>query len=63
MTSSRRQMFDVSHLDIKCGDCGKQIQELPLQTSMDRPIYCRDCDANNRAAGPRSGSGFRGSRF
>ena len=63
MTSIRRQISDVSHLNIKCGDCGKQIQESPSQPSMDRPLYCRDCDANNRTAGPRSGSGFRGSRF
>ena len=55
MTSMRRQMFDVSHLNIRCGDCGKQIQELPFQPSMDRCIYCYDCVANHRLPGPPGG--------
>lgn len=63
MTSINRQMVDVSKLNLKCDDCGKEIQELPSGTSTDRPLYCCDCVAHHRIAGPPGGSGFRGSRF
>ena len=64
MTSASmwRQMFDVRHLHLKCCHCGKEIQELPFQPSMDRPIYCHGCVSSYLRAGLRSGSGFQTSR-
>jgi CxxC-x17-CxxC domain-containing protein len=47
VTFMKRQMVYVSTLKLKCDDCGKEIQELPSQASMDRPIYCSDCAPNH----------------
>lgn len=63
MTFMKLQTVSVSALKLRCDDCGKEIQELPSQTSMDRPIYCSDCASHHRIAGLPGGSGFRGSRF
>ncbi|MBU2545132.1 hypothetical protein KKC65_01595 [Patescibacteria group bacterium] len=27
----------------KCGECGKEITELPFEPSGDKPIHCKDC--------------------
>ncbi len=37
-----RQLYDV-----KCAKCGKQTQ-VPFKPSGDRPVYCRDCYAQQR---------------
>ncbi len=34
-----------------CGDCGKEAQ-LPFKPRGDRPVYCGDCFAKRRTAGP-----------
>jgi len=50
-----RQLVDVSAMNLKCGDCGAPITELPFEPKADRPVYCRDCNRNRRASfGPRS---------
>jgi CxxC-x17-CxxC domain-containing protein len=51
-------MFDVSHLNLKCSDCGKDIKELPFQPTAGRSVYCRDCAPKHKK--PGSGGGFRG---
>ncbi|MBI1742958.1 hypothetical protein HYR54_07805 [Candidatus Acetothermia bacterium] len=63
MTSMWRQMFDVSHLNLKCAHCRKEIKALPFQPSADRPIYCDDCVSNYLTVSIRGGSGFREYRF
>lgn len=63
MSFQRRQMHDVSHLNLKCADCSKEIKELPFMPSMDRPVYCRDCAPKHKKSGPGGGGGFRGSRY
>jgi len=40
-----RQLYDV-----KCAKCGKQTQ-VPFKPSGDRPVYCRDCYAEQRKGG------------
>jgi CxxC-x17-CxxC domain-containing protein len=37
-----RQLYDV-----KCAKCGKDAQ-VPFKPSGDRPVYCRDCYAQQR---------------
>jgi CxxC-x17-CxxC domain-containing protein len=60
MAYGERRMVDVRHLDLKCADCGKEIDELPFEPSSDRPVYCEDCIRKRRP--PRSGGGGRGGR-
>jgi CxxC-x17-CxxC domain-containing protein len=33
--------------DVICAECGRPTQ-VPFQPKNDRPVYCRDCFANNR---------------
>jgi CxxC-x17-CxxC domain-containing protein len=51
-------MFDVSHLNLKCSDCGKDIKELPFQPTSGRSVYCRECAPKHKKSGS---GGFRGS--
>ncbi len=44
----RAQMFDVTDMNLKCAQCGADITELPFKPSLDRPVYCRDCNKNRR---------------
>jgi CxxC-x17-CxxC domain-containing protein len=53
-------MVDVRHLNLKCADCGKEIDELPFEPTSDRPVYCGDCNRKRRP--PRSGGGGRGGK-
>lgn len=55
MGFERRGMVDVRHLNLKCADCGKEIDELPFEPSSDRPVYCGDCNRKRRP--PRTGGG------
>lgn len=54
----QRKMFDVSHLNIKCKECGAEIKELPFMPREDRldDIYCRECNFKRRKS-------FRRNRF
>lgn len=51
----RRQMLDVSNLNLKCAECGTAITELPFQPAMNpdgtpaRPVYCREHHRARRA--------------
>lgn len=58
MGFGERRMVDVRHLDLKCADCGKAIEELPFEPTSDRPVYCGDCNRKRRP--PRSGGGGGG---
>ncbi|MBN1858145.1 hypothetical protein JW848_02955 [Candidatus Bipolaricaulota bacterium] len=58
MGFGERRMVDVRHLDLKCADCGKAIEELPFEPVSDRPVYCSDCNRKRRP--PRSGGGGGG---
>ncbi len=60
MGFGERRMVDVRHLDLKCADCGKAIDELPFEPMSDRPVYCGDCNRKRRP--PRSGGGMGGGR-
>ncbi len=40
-----------------CGECGKEITELPFMPSGDRPVTCRDCHAKARASRGFGGGG------
>ncbi len=51
-----RQMFDVTEMHLKCADCGMDITELPFKPSLDRPVYCRDCNRKRKGSFRR---GFR----
>jgi len=44
-------MYDVSAMGLKCADCTAAINELPFEPKADRPVFCRDCNRNHRAAG------------
>lgn len=60
MAFGERRMVDVRHLDLKCADCGKAIDELPFEPTSDRPVYCGDCNRKRRP--PRSSGGGRGGK-
>jgi len=55
MAYGERKMVDVRHLNLKCAECGKEIEELPFEPVSDRPVYCSDCNRKRRP--PRSGGG------
>ena len=46
-SSGPRQMYPAT-----CSNCGKQT-EVPFQPRNDKPVYCRECFAERRAAAPR----------
>jgi len=63
MAFGERRMVDVRHLNLKCADCGKAIEELPFEPSSDRPVYCSDCNRKRRpprTGGAGGGGGSRG---
>ncbi|MDD4903610.1 MAG: hypothetical protein PHX77_03835 [Candidatus Bipolaricaulis sp.] len=66
MGFGERRMVDVRHLDLKCADCGKAIDELPFEPASDRPVYCGDCNRKRRPprrdGGGGGGGGNRGGR-
>jgi CxxC-x17-CxxC domain-containing protein len=45
--SAPRQMYTAV-----CSNCGKET-EVPFQPRLDRPVYCRECFQERRAATPR----------
>lgn len=55
----RRQLFDVTNLNLKCADCGTAITELPFQPAMNpdgtpaRPVYCREHNRQRRMGAER----------
>ena len=51
-SSGPRQLFPAV-----CSNCGKDT-EVPFQPSGDKPVYCRECFAERRAAAPRYGSRY-----
>jgi len=48
MPYQKRRMYDVSHLNLTCADCGAEIKELPFEPKDDRPVYCRECARKRR---------------
>ncbi len=44
-----RQMYSAV-----CAKCGKET-EVPFQPSTDKPVYCRECFAEQRQSSPRGG--------
>lgn len=46
-SSAPRQMYPAV-----CSNCGKQT-EVPFMPRTDKPVYCRECFAERRAAAPR----------
>lgn len=48
-SSGPRQLFPAV-----CSACGKDT-EVPFQPSSDKPVYCRECFQERRAAAPRTG--------
>jgi len=60
MAFQQRRMYDVSHLNLKCADCGQAISELPFQPTPGRDVYCRGCAPKHRKSGPRGGGPRRG---
>ncbi len=49
-SSGPRQMYPAV-----CSSCGKET-EVPFQPRTDKPVYCRECFQEKRAATPRYGS-------
>jgi len=49
----QRKMHDVSHMGLRCADCGDAIDTLPFEPSDDRPVYCRDCAQKRRKDKPQ----------
>ncbi len=62
MSFGERRMVDVRHLDLKCADCGKAVEELPFEPTSDRPVYCADCNRKRRPPRSGGGGGSRGGR-
>ena len=49
-------MHDVKAFNLKCGTCGKDIEELPfLPLTSSRPVFCRECN-QKRPAGKKKGN-------
>jgi CxxC-x17-CxxC domain-containing protein len=42
------KMYDVSHLGLKCAECGADIAQLPFEPSGDKPVYCRECNRKRK---------------
>jgi CxxC-x17-CxxC domain-containing protein len=61
MGFGERRMVDVRHLNLKCADCGKAIDELPFEPTSDRPVYCGDCNRKRRPPRRDGGGGGGGS--
>ena len=61
MGFGERRMVDVRHLNLKCADCGKAIDELPFEPASDRPVYCGDCNRKRRPPRRDGGGGGGGS--
>ena len=40
-----------------CSQCGKET-EVPFQPRLDKPVYCRECFQDRRAAAPSYGSRY-----
>ncbi len=53
MNFERRRMYNVSHLNLTCKDCGAKIEELPFEPKTDRPVYCQKCARQHRRDNPR----------
>ena len=51
-SSGPRQMYPAV-----CSSCGKDT-EVPFQPRNDKPVYCRDCFQDRRAAAPSYGSSY-----
>ncbi len=51
-SSGPRQMYPAV-----CSACGKET-EVPFQPRMDKPVYCRECFQDKRAASPSYGSRY-----
>jgi CxxC-x17-CxxC domain-containing protein len=51
-SSGPRQMYPAV-----CSACGKET-EVPFQPRMDKPVYCRECFQDRRAASPGYGSRY-----
>ena len=51
-SSGPRQMYPAV-----CSSCGKET-EVPFQPRMDKPVYCRECFQDRRAASPGYGSRY-----
>lgn len=51
-----RQLVDVSSLNIKCCECGKEVKELPFDPDLNRldQIRCHDCMRKRKAQFKRS---------
>jgi len=47
VTSTSTDQMGRQLYDVKCAKCGKQTQ-VPFKPSGDRPVYCRDCYAQQR---------------
>jgi len=62
MAFGERRMVDVRHLNLKCVECGKEINELPFEPTSDRPVYCSDCNRKRRPPRSGGGGGGRGGR-
>jgi CxxC-x17-CxxC domain-containing protein len=51
-SSGPRQMYPAV-----CSQCGKDT-EVPFQPRTEKPVYCRECFQDKRAAAPRYGSAY-----
>ena len=51
-SSGPRQMYPAV-----CSSCGKET-EVPFQPRLDKPVYCRECFQDRRAAAPSYGSRY-----
>ena len=46
----QRQLFDVTEMNLKCAECGKEITQLPFRPNPERTneLYCFDCNKQRR---------------
>ena len=54
MAYQKRKMYDVSHMGLRCADCGMDIRELPFEPRGDRPVYCGECVRKRRPNKPHN---------
>jgi len=51
-------MHDVRAFNLKCAQCGKDIEELPfLPLTSSRPVYCLECNSKRKSVKKKTHKG------
>jgi len=53
-----KMMHDVRAFNLKCAECGKDIEELPfLPLTSSRPVYCPECNSKRKSVKKKTNKG------